>query len=264
MKRWVRWLCPAVFAAAIFAGAALLLLLPKRDLSEREKRYLAEFPALSWSALEEGTFQSQWETWLSDHFPGRDAFVGINAYEMLLTGRNALQDIYFAKEDYLINAPTALNLELFTTTLQRFDNFAKNTGLPASLVMVPATGSMKESLLPLGHGAYPDDTLFAAAGETVSSMTVYDLRSQLAQADRTRQVFYRTDHHLTAYGAYTLYAAWRETQGRTARPAEDYTVTAYPGFCGTTWSSSGYFLTPPDTVELWDSGLTPCAHRKQL
>ena len=52
MKRWVRWLCPAVFAAAIFAGAALLLLLPKRDLSEREKRYLAEFPALSWSALE--------------------------------------------------------------------------------------------------------------------------------------------------------------------------------------------------------------------
>lgn len=257
MKRWVRWLCPAIFAAAIFAGAALLLLLPKRDLSEREKRYLAEFPALSWSALEEGTFQSQWETWLSDHFPGRDAFVGINAYEMLLTGRNALQDIYFAKEDYLINAPTALNLELFTTTLQRFDNFAKNTGLPASLVMVPATGSMKESLLPLGHGAYPDDTLFAAAGETVSSMTVYDLRSQLAQADRTRQVFYRTDHHLTAYGAYTLYAAWREAQGRTARPAEDYTVTAYPGFCGTTWSSSGYFLTPPDTVELWDSGLTP-------
>ena len=50
MKRWVRWLCPAIFAAAIFAGAALLLLLPKRDLSEREKRYLAEFPALSWSA----------------------------------------------------------------------------------------------------------------------------------------------------------------------------------------------------------------------
>ena len=133
MKRWVRWLCPAVFAAAIFAGAALLLLLPKRDLSEREKRYLAEFPALSWSALEEGTFQSQWETWLSDHFPGRDAFVGLNAYEMLLTGRNALQDIYFAKDGYLINAPTALNLELFTTTLQRFDNFAKNTGLPASL-----------------------------------------------------------------------------------------------------------------------------------
>ena len=69
--------------------------------------------------------------------------------------------------------------------------------------------------------------------------------------------FYRTDHHLTAYGAYTLYAAWREAQGRTARPAEDYTVTAYPGFCGTTWSGSGYFLTPPDTVELWDSGLTP-------
>lgn len=257
MKRWVQWLCPAVFAAAIFAGAALLLLLPRRNFSEREKRYLAEFPDLGWETIKDGSFQSNWETWLNDHFPGRDVFVGINAYETLLTGRNALQDIYYAKEDYLINAPTALDLPLFTTNLQRFDNFARNTGLPASLVLVPSTGSMKSDLLPLGHGEYPDDRLYAAAAETVTSMTVYDLRTQLAAADQTRPIFYRTDHHLTAYGAYSLYAAWRAAQGKDARPAEDYTVTSFDGFCGTTWSGSGYFLTPPDTVELWDSGLTP-------
>ena len=34
-------------------------------------------------------------------------------------------------------------------------------------------------------------------------------------------------------------------------------MTSYDGFYGTTWSGSGYFLSPPDTVELWDSGLTP-------
>ena len=257
MKRWTQWLCPAVFVVAIFAGAAALLLLPKKTYSEREKRYLAELPALTWEALEDGAAQTQWETWLSDHFPARDVFVGLNAYEKLLTGRNALEKIYFARDNYLINAPTALDMALFTTNLQRFDNFAKNTGLPASLVLVPSTGSMKESLLPMGHGPYPDDQLFETARETVTAMTACDLRQQLAQADAAQPVFYHTDHHLTAYGAYTLYAAWREAQGLPARPQSDYTVTSYDGFYGTTWSGSGYFLTPPDTVELWDSGLTP-------
>lgn len=257
MKRWTQWLCPAVFVVAIFAGAAALLFQPKKTYSEREKRYLAELPTLTWATLEDGTAQTQWETWLSDHFPARDVFVGLNAYEKLLTGRNALEKIYFARDNYLINAPTALDMELFTTNLQRFDNFAKNTGLPASLVLVPSTGSMKEALLPLGHGPYPDDQLFETARETVTAMTAYDLRQQLARADAAQPVFYHTDHHLTAYGAYTLYAAWREAQGLSARPQSDYTVTSYDGFYGTTWSGSGYFLTPPDTVELWDSGLTP-------
>ena len=257
MKRWTQWLCPAVFVVAIFAGAAAMLFQPKKTYSEREKRYLAELPTLTWATLEDGTAQTQWEKWLGDHFPARDVFVGLNAYEKLLTGRNALEKIYFARENYLINAPTALDMALFTTNLQRFDNFAKNTGLPASLVLVPSTGSMKEALLPMGHGPYPDDQLFETARETVTAMTACDLRQQLAQADAAQPVFYHTDHHLTAYGAYTLYAAWREAQGLSARPQSDYTVTSYDGFYGTTWSGSGYFLTPPDTVELWDSGLTP-------
>ncbi len=257
MKRWTQWLCPAVFVVAIFAGAAALLLQPKKTYSEREKRYLAELPTLTWATLEDGTAQTQWEKWLGDHFPARDVFVGLNAYEKLLTGRNALEKIYFARDNYLINALTALDMELFTTSLQRFETFAQNTGLPASLVLVPSTGSMKESLLPMGHGPYPDDQLFETARETVTAMTACDLRQQLARADAAQPVFYHTDHHLTAYGAYTLYAAWREAQGLSARPQSDYTVTSYDGFYGTTWSGSGYFLTPPDTVELWDSGLTP-------
>ena len=143
MKRWTQWLCPAVFVVAIFAGAAALLLQPKKTYSEREKRYLAELPTLTWATLEDGTAQTQWEKWLGDHFPARDVFVGLNAYEKLLTGRNALEKIYFARDNYLINALTALDMELFTTSLQRFETFAQNTGLPASLVLVPSTGSMK-------------------------------------------------------------------------------------------------------------------------
>lgn len=257
MKKWINWLCPAVFLLVIFAGAILFFALPRQDYSVLEKRYLQETPEITLKTLEDGTAQTNLEKYLADHFPGRDGLVGINAYWKLLTGRNAVEKIYYAKDGYLINAPTALDLELFTTTLQRFDNFAKTTGLPASLLMVPSTGSMKGELLPLGARAYPDDVLYETAEKTLTEVKSYDLRDALSKADQSGQVFYRTDHHLTAYGSYSLYAAWREARGQTVTPREDYEVTSFDGFYGTTWSGSGYFLTPPDTVELWDLGLTP-------
>ncbi len=257
MKKWTHWLCPGVFCLVIFAGAAAFLLQPPRAYSEREKRYLQEAPTVTLAMLDDGTAQADWEKYLADHFPGRDAFVGINAYWKLLTGRNALEKIYFAKENYLINAPTAMDLELFTTTLKRFDQFASTSGLPATLVMVPSSGSMLTFLLPLGHGAYPDDQLYETAENTLQTVRSWDLRPALAAANGQQPVFYRTDHHLTSFGCYQLYAAWCRAMGREARPISDYTITSYTGFCGTTWSGSGYFLTPPDTVELYDSGLTP-------
>ncbi|MGX8699092.1 MAG: DHHW family protein, partial [bacterium] len=69
-------------------------------------------------------------------------------------------------------------------------------------------------------------------------------------ANREKAVAYRTDHHLTAWGAYTLYTCWSPNP----RPASAYTVRSFEGFCGTTWSSSGYWLVPPDTLEVWDDG----------
>ena len=34
-------------------------------------------------------------------------------------------------------------------------------------------------------------------------------------------------------------------------------MTSYDGFYGTDWSGSGYWLVPPDKVEVWDAGLSP-------
>lgn len=200
MKKWINWLCPAVFLLVIFAGGVLFFALPRQDYSVLEKRYLQETPEITLKTLEDGTAQTNLEKYLADHFPGRDGLVGINAYWKLLTGRNAVEKIYYAKDGYLINAPTALDLELFTTTMERFDNFAKSTGLPASLLMVPSTGSMKGELLPLGARAYPDDLLYETAEKTLTAVKSYDLRDALSKADQSGQVFYRTDHHLTVYG----------------------------------------------------------------
>jgi len=243
-----------VFFAFLGAFAVLFFLLPRRNYSEREKRYLTEFPSLSAAAVADGSARTDFEDWYADHFPLRDAFVGLNAYARLAEGRNAQQDVYYAKDGFLINAPENAGTEQFQKNLARFDAFAASTGLPASTLLVPSPGEINESRLPAGHGDYRNDALYALAARTLSAAPLCDARAALTAANGERPVYYRTDHHLTEWGCYTLYANWRAARGLPIRPADGFAVTKHDGFYGTTWSGSGYWLVPPDTLELWDSG----------
>ncbi len=255
MKKAYKLLPMIVFVAFLAVMTALLLFGPKRDFSENEKRVLAQEPEITAQAIMKGETQKQLEDFTSDQIPWRDLFVGINAYWNLATGRNGDQDIYYGRDGYLINAPKAFNEQLLTDNLTRFDEFAARTGLQADLIMVPTVGYLMEDKLPGVHGEYHDDQVYDLAAKTVQHLNILDVRQLLREGTQEGQVCYRTDHHLTSYGNFLLDRAFQQAHGKPAPRESDYTVTYHEGFYGTTWSGSGYWLTPPDRVELWDAGV---------
>ncbi len=254
MKKWYSVLPMVVFLGFIAVMTALLLFGPKRDFSVNEKRVLAQRPDFSFSSILKGETQKQLEDFTSDQIPGRDLFVGIHAYWTLATGRNGAQEIYYGRDGYLINAPKSWNEGLLTDNLTRFDEFAAQTGLPADLLMVPTTGYVMADKLPAVHGAYHDDAVYDLAAETVKSLNILDVRDVLKNGAREGQVCYRTDHHLTSFGNFLLARTYQAEVGGENYPEKYDDASVYDGFYGTTWSGSGYWLTEPDTVELWDSG----------
>ncbi len=251
MKTLWKALPGLVFVLFLAVMALGLLFLPTREYSENEKRYLEKPPELNFGEIMEGKTQEKLEKYTADQIPGRDLFVGINACWNLATGRNAAQDIYLCREDYLINAPKQGKGEIYQSNLTRFDAFAQSTGLPADLVIVPSTGYLMEPVLPAFHGRYEDDALFAQAQESLQHIRLLDLRESLKAAAAQRQVCYRTDHHLTAFGNYLIYQAYQQALGQPVTPQTEYTMEVHGGFYGTTWSGSGLWFTPPDNVELW-------------
>ena len=67
------------FLAFLGLFTAISVLMPRKAFSETENRYLARFPKLTWETVKSGAFGTDYETYLSDHFPFRDSWIGFQA-----------------------------------------------------------------------------------------------------------------------------------------------------------------------------------------
>ena len=87
------------------------LMLPKTLFSQREKRYLEAAPSFTWERLVSGAFAKDAEDYTADHMPGRDFFVGLNAYLGLALGQQGTKEIYRFSENYLVERPVKWDQE---------------------------------------------------------------------------------------------------------------------------------------------------------
>ena len=242
-----------VAAAILFCGFLIIMaagyLLPKQAFSEMEKRYLAEKPDFRLETVSSGQWSREAEDYLSDHVPGRNLLVGVHAYMELLAGRQHLKDVWL-EAGKLLEAPVAVDAQAIARNMKAINTLAERLAQEIHVMVVPSAGWAA------GVEGYTDDAsleaIYAAAGELVSPVSVEDIY------EGRPELFYNTDHHWTSQGAYLGYAAFAEAAGREARVAKDFTVTVAEGFRGSTYSRSALWLTPAETIELWQGseGLT--------
>ncbi len=247
----------AIFLAFTLTFSCLFFALPKKEYSSSEKRYLAETPKFSLENFFSGKLTNSLEGgedggYIADHFPLRSLFVGINAYWNLGIGATASNGYYFCRDGYIITKPADTNradrnLQLINLFAASFDE--------VSLMVVPSAGEMLADKLPKVHAPYPDKDVYDYILENkADKVNFMDLRESFGDCvAEGEQIYYKTDHHWTSLGAYTAYALYCGEKGIEAKGADDFEKTEHPGFYGTTYSSSGYFLAEPDTLETWEN-----------
>ena len=252
MKKAYKFLPATLFLIFIVGMMVLFFVLPKKEYSSSEKRYLEQAPSFSFQSLLSGKFGDDFEKFLSDQTPGRNIWVGLSAYYNYTIGNNGSTGIYLGKNGYLVNDPE--NMSELSRNIGYINEFAEKCPVDTTVLIAPSTGYVCDDILPDIHKQYRDDEHFENMKAQLDSARFIDVREAFKKeyADGN-QLYYKTDHHWTAYGAYTAYRELSSALGYTPHAKEDYTVTAYPGFYGTTYSSSGFWLTKPDTVEVWDN-----------
>ncbi len=231
-----------LFCGFLYTIAAGYLLLPSTDFSEMEKRYLAEAPDFHFDSVVSGKWSKEAETYLSDHVPLRNFFVGVNSYVELFAGRQHLKDVWL-EEGKLLEAPVALNQAAIDRNMKAIANLAQITGRNIHVMVVPTAGWAA------GVEGYDDEAsiqaISSAASEGVIPVPVLDIYRG------NPDLYYDTDHHWTSQGAHLGYQAFTRAVGRESRAAEDFEVSIVEDFRGSTYSRSALWLTPAEEIQLW-------------
>lgn len=226
-----------------FIGTMLLgySLIPKESYSEKEKRFLAEAPSIVWEDIASGQWGEDAESYMADHIPGRDFFVGLNAYFDLLTGRQVSKDIWVL-DGKLVEAPYAYAEGQVSMNMQAINRFAETVGQDVHLIIVPSAGWATRVV------NYQDTAIIDAIYDKAEHVIPVDLRAVFAGHP---ELYYDTDHHWNAAGAFVGYRALMEELDREWKPAEEFAKETPAMFHGSNYSRSCLWLTPAEEFEIW-------------
>ena len=250
-----------------FGGA--LFLTPDQEFSELENRYLTQFTPPKLGKLElganfgkggnvlNGEFMQKFESYVTDQFPMRDAFVGLKAATERAIGKQENNGVFFGKEDTLLNRFETPDRELVDRNLAAVDDFSQRAGVPVYFGLIPSSAAIWSDRLPANAPTADQKALIEQLLGGTTAIPV-DCWSSLWE-HRGEDVYYRTDHHWTTLGAYYGYAALMETMGMEAVPLEQYAPNVVSDrFYGTTFSTSGVRWVAPDVITAYvpEDGIT--------
>ena len=252
-----------IFITTLFCAFIGLFLVanaasPDREFSEMENRNLEQMPTVSAKSLLSGEFMKDFETYTTDQFVGRDAWIGLKSSMERSLGKKENNNVYFCDEDTLITRFDQPDATKVSENLNYVNNFVENVDIPVTFSLIPTQACIWADRLPAGAPNASQTDLLEQAKVAVPGATWADLYSSLWE-HKDEDIFYRTDHHWTSLGAYYGYTALAEALGYTPVPLDAYTETVRSTeFYGTVFSSSGVRWVSPDTITTYvpDTGIT--------
>ena len=211
-----------------------------REMSETENRVLAKMPVFTLSGLADGSFMKDFESYLTDQFPLRDEAIYLKSFVERLWGKSEENGVYIGKSGFLFEKPSDYDEEKMNELAKQIKAFSQNNGkLKTVFTLVPNSSYIYGENLP-DNLILPDqknqiNSFYSLLGKDFACV---DAVTPLLKEKSLNQVFYRTDHHWTTRGAYSVFLAVMQKMGIEVKDGsyEFHTVSA--GFEGTLKSKS--------------------------
>lgn len=232
---------------ALTVGLSIYIL-PRKDFSEDENRMLAEPPQVSARAIGNGSFFKALSSFYSDRIPLRTQLIRIKAVCELCLGRGQNNGVLFGSDGTLTDRCEYGELTLLHSNLQSIRDFAEKHG--AECIFVPRSIDVRTRTALFGPSEAAKRSLDVPKSYSLGSD---DLLQALRAADRGGdEVYYATDHHLNAHGAYILYSELVTLLGLEPYPEDSFEPTQVSdSFLGSVYSSAGTLPVAYDTVTLY-------------
>lgn len=250
---------------AIGAGILLLIwaalvgfawLSPAKEMSEAERRPLAQMPEVSIKTIFEGKFMGKFETYTLDQFPLRDSFRSIKAlFHKYALGQKDNNDIYVTK-GHVAELAATLNEPSVNHALQQFnlvnELYLQECG-QVFVTVVPDKGYYLAEAN--GYPAMDYEKLFSMVQNGMSWAQYVDITDCLTLDD-----YYFTDTHWKQENILPVAQKLAGALGVAGPKAEDFTeVTAERPFYGVYYGQAALPM-DPDALTMLQSNVLNSAN----
>lgn len=229
---------------------------PADAFSETENRALAQLPRVTAETVLDGTFESDYEDYLTDQFVLRDGWIGLKTAAERAMQKTESKDIYFAKDGYLIEKHTgSFTTDAAQQNIQVLDQFIRKYqeqfgAEHMTAMVIPNAVDLLRDKLPPYASPYDEETYLAQIGAALPEDIWFDA-SPILQEHTDEELFYKTDHHWKTLAAFYVYQAWAKEQGIAVPLLNEYEIDPVTdSFEGTIQAKLGIH-TSGDTIELF-------------
>ena len=230
---------------------------PEKTFSENENRVLAKPPKYSNDKLINGQYMNELDEYINDQFVFRDNWINIKTVAERAMLKPDINSVYFAKDGYLIEKhdKSDVSEEQAEKNKERLIEFVKKYTEKlgenrVNVMLVPTASNILKDKLPMFSTGYDQDAYIDEVIEALPKDTFVDVRNILSQ-HKEEYVYYRTDHHWTANGAYYAYEQWAIDAGFEPLSQEKFDITlASDQFYGTLHSKVNVNV-KPDKIYLY-------------
>ena len=186
----------AIGAAALLALWAALTgfawFAPSREISETERRPLAQMPQISVSGIVSGQFAKDFESYTLDQFPLRDGFRTLKSlFHYYVLNQKDNNGIYLT-QGHAAKLESTLNKASVEHALERFnriyETYLRDTGSQIVMTVIPDKGYYLAEQN--GYPVMDYEALFAAMEQGMPWAEHVDITDCLS-----RENYYRTDTH---------------------------------------------------------------------
>lgn len=248
----------ASFLLLIGAGTVISILAPKKSFSSNENRFLQQMPELSAQTFFDGSFETDYEKFVTDQFILRDRWIALKTNMERLLQKKDINGVYFAKDDYLIERHEAseVDQELVDKNIDRLSQFVqKAVGLLGEdrvrVMLVPTASEILTDKLPAFANGFDQLGVIEEVKQKLPNTSVVDV-TQTLEDHSDEYIYYKTDHHWTTLGAYYAYSRWAISAGFEPFARDDFKIVkASDDFYGTIASKVNVKV-EPDEIYLYE------------
>ena len=279
-----------LFFAVIFSGLASYVIIPAKKISYEEKRRLAAFPKFQMDKYLRGEFTDSIDEYMDDHFPFRKEFIYTADLVKQYRGlhyESKEGKIFIAHKPKQEKKKTERNKMVAPEFLEEFEEqysgdllildgavYALNGGSPvmskkyAAMVsnyaeqlkgkarVFSCVAPLSSAFIPVAkyrkYNGLQQKTLYAIRANLNNGAIFSDIIGEM-NAHGNEKMYFGTDHHWNARGAYYGYVAFCKSAGLTPVPLTNMEKKVKYGFLGSMYQHTRDLSVKehPDTFEYY-------------